>query len=849
MRQKPKANPFHSFALKLNELKVNPKQNSDPEKLLKNNIDKHITLIDSLIETSPLQSFKSKPLITYEIKYICPGKTREGKPEEVEVLFICHIKNLTKDESSSIFNSITNTIQSIFDEYSFETIDGKSIPSYLSNPFNPTHTYLINRRVIIDRLDTLKTGYTIKKENFFKFTSNFSKTNVSTEEGTFPPEGMIFYIFPFVQSQLNTEQFFNFLALQDDPFTLSIKMQPTELTEEEEEFLEEQIERCEKFAQISIYSTSDDTSKISPTLQKLARDYQDNLIKFLLGLKHNCALLTIEVTSPKELSPVTLNSIAQYISSPPGREENTKGENYLCGGYEIIYVKDGNKSPYELKLYPHPLVPEKYTRLLYIFDSSNASCAFRFPPTPLDVLTNFKTKLHEERPAPQELSKEGCLIGVNIYKNFENEVRINYEDRKRHVYIIGQTGTGKTTLLKTMILDDIKAGNGICVIDPHGDLFKDILGKIPKNRLNDVVILDPRDIESPVGFNPLEYKDPEHRYFIVQEFIGILRRLLESEYGRTTSEIAGPIFYQHVRMNLLLVMSDPDNPGTLLEFYLIFQNNYYWRRFKPKIKDPLLENWINNVLPEVDYTGYSSDKISLGDYIASKFQNFIFDPYLRDIFAQRRSTINFTEIMNSGKILLINLAKGELTEENSRFLGMLIMTKILTSALERIKIPPEKRKDFFVYVDEFQSIATNSFTTLLSEARKFGIYLVLANQFIKQIQDEKITLSIFGNVGTIICFRLGQEDASMIEQRFSPYINKFHLTNLPNWNAYVITLINGQTTAPFNIRTKLDTTPYSEKVAQTVRELSRQKYSRKREEVEEEIKNMLPFPTIITELE
>jgi hypothetical protein len=173
-----------------------------------------------------------------------------------------------------------------------------------------------------------------------------------------------------------------------------------------------------------------------------------------------------------------------------------------------------------------------------------------------------------------------------------------------------------------MILDDIKAGNGICVIDPHGDLFKDILGKIPKNRLNDVVILDPRDIESPVGFNPLEYKDPEHRYFIVQEFIGILRRLLESEYGKATSEYAGPIFYQHVRMNLLLVMSDPDNPGTLLEFYLIFQNNYYWRRFKPKIKDPLLENWINNVLPEVDYTGYSSDKISLGDYIASKFQNF-----------------------------------------------------------------------------------------------------------------------------------------------------------------------------------------------------------------------------------
>ncbi len=841
MRSKPfQLNTYQTFALKLKELKI--QQNiSDPDKLLKTNREKHITFIDSLIETSPFKSFGAKPLVTYEIRYICPGKTSEGKPGEVEVLFICNIKNLKKNDSLLLFKSIVNTIQSIFDEYSFEILDQNSLSAYLLNPPEPTHIYLINRRVILDRLDTLKTGYTIKKGNYFRLITHQNEGKKTVEGEIFPSEDMIFYIFPFTQSQMSTEQFFNLLAFQDDPIILSIKMQPTDLTEEEEKFLEEQIEKCEKFAQISLYSAPEDTSKIRPTLQKLARDYQNNLIKFLFGLKHNCSLLTVEVISPRKLSPITLNSIALYISSPPGREQNIyPDEGHFAGGYEINDIQDKSISPYEIKLYPHPLVPEKYTRLLYIFDSTNASCAFKFPPPTLDYLTNFATKLHEERPAPQELSKSGCLIGINIFKNFKNEVRITQEDRKRHIYILGQTGTGKTTLLKTMILDDIKAGNGICVIDPHGDLFKDILGKIPKNRFNDVVILDPTDVEFPVGLNVLEYQNPEHRYFIVQEFIGIIRRLLESEYGKAAAEIAGPIFFQHVRMNLLLIMSDPDNPGTLLEFYLIFQNNHYWRKWEnPKVTDPLLDNWVNNILPEVDYVGQSSDKISLGEYIASKFQNFIFDPYLRNIFAQRKSTINLTEIMNSGKILLINLAKGELTEENSRFLGMLIMTKILTSAMERIKIPPEKRKDFFVYVDEFQSIATNSFITLLSEARKFGVYLILANQFVKQIQDEKIILSIFGNVGTIICFRLGQEDAAMLEQRFQPYISKFHLTNLPNWNAYVLTLLQGQTVTPFNIRTKIESTPYSEDIATELRKLSRSQYARKREEVEQEIKKML----------
>ncbi len=338
----------------------------------------------------------------------------------------------------------------------------------------------------------------------------------------------------------------------------------------------------------------------------------------------------------------------------------------------------------------------------------------------------------------------------------------------------------------------------------------------------------------------LEYEDDSQRHFLIQELVSIIIRLLEDEFGPQAYEMIGPIFLQHMKMNLLLVMSKPNDPGTLLEFYNIYQSRNYWRRWLPlQIKDPLLENWVNQTLPNTDYLRTSSDSISTGSYVNSKFEGFVFDPILRNIFGQKHSTINLKDIMNQGKILLVNLAKGELTETNSRFLGMVLLAKIMAAATSRVKIPPKERKEFYLYVDEFQSIATQNFITLLSEARKFGVSLILANQFLSQIKDPRIIQSIFGNVGTIICFRLGQADAELMEREFFPIFNRFDLGNLPNWQAYIKTLINGQTVTPFNLQTVLDKLRYCEVTAQQVREHSRKTYGKLRKQVEQEIEQSL----------
>jgi type IV secretory pathway TraG/TraD family ATPase VirD4 len=379
-----------------------------------------------------------------------------------------------------------------------------------------------------------------------------------------------------------------------------------------------------------------------------------------------------------------------------------------------------------------------------------------------------------------------------------------------------------------MILEDIVNGNGLIMIDPHGDLFNEVCGLIPESRIEDVVILDPTDMEYPVGLNLLEYQTREEKFFIIKEIQEIMRRLLEDEYGTAVGEFAGPLFFHLVEMALLLIMDNPGKKVTIYDFYEFFQNNVNWKKWKSDkyTEGDLLRDWVNNQLPDMDFTGRTVGSISIGEYVYGKFKDFIFDPKLRNIFKQENSTIDFRQIMNEGKILLVNLAKGELSEKNSRFLGMVIMSKIMSTALERIKCPKEKRRSFYVYVDEFQNIATSSFVVLLSEARKFGLGLVLANQFLWQIKNPQIREAIFGNVSNIISFRVGLEDAKMLDDIFLPMINANDLINLPNWQAAVRTSVDGRITSPFYIRTELAPKP-DEETGHRIRERSREKYGRK----------------------
>jgi hypothetical protein len=449
------------------------------------------------------------------------------------------------------------------------------------------------------------------------------------------------------------------------------------------------------------------------------------------------------------------------------------------------------------------------------------------------------------RPIPRAVAVHAPAGGVHVGESrqldYGQPVFVSERDRRQHMYVVGQTGTGKTTLLKHMILDDIVSGRGLAVIDPHGDLFEELLASIPPGRWDDVVVLDPVDMDFPVGLNLLQCDVAEDRHLVVREMHAIMSRLLHDQYGARSQEYTGPVFFQHMQMNMLLAMSDPEHPGTLLQFYEIYRTPGFYKRWVPPVwSDPMLERWVSGPLARTDYLARSGSDISTGEYLSSKFDDFVFDPMLRSMFGQSRSTIDLLDIMDSGKILLVNLAKGRLTEQNSRFLGMVLMAKLQVAAMRRGLRPQADRRPFYLYVDEFQNLATENFVLMLSEARKFGLGLVLANQFVSQIDDQRIVDAIFGNVGTLCAFRVGRKDADMLESQFAPYFTEHDLANLPNWEACLRTTVDGQIAPPFTVNTVLpDGAPASEDTAREVRARSAARYGRPRSEVDAEIAQSL----------
>lgn len=436
-----------------------------------------------------------------------------------------------------------------------------------------------------------------------------------------------------------------------------------------------------------------------------------------------------------------------------------------------------------------------------------------------------KTK---EAPPPMELPEEGIILGRSVFRGQEKMVRILPNDRRRHIYSIGQTGTGKTYLMENLIIQDIQNGDGVCFIDPHGDSIDKILSYIPQNRVDDVVVFDPGDLERPMGLNMLEYdfNRPEQKTFIINELINIFDKLYDLK------ATGGPMFEQYLRNALGLIMSDRTEMATLMDVQRVFTNEEYRARKLAQCSDPtIVEFW------QKEAARVTSGEISLQNitpYITSKFNTFVSNDYMRPIISQQKSAFNFREIMDSKKILLINLSKGRIGDLNSSLLGLIFVGRILISALSRVDTPEDQRSDFYLYIDEFQNVITPSISTILSEARKYRLCLYVAHQFIAQL-DEKIREAVFGNVGTIISFRVGVKDAEFLEKQFAPVFNQNDLINIDNFNAVIKLLVNNLTTRAFNFQplTKEKGDPQK---TELIKELSRMKFGRDRQEVESYIK-------------
>ncbi len=427
-------------------------------------------------------------------------------------------------------------------------------------------------------------------------------------------------------------------------------------------------------------------------------------------------------------------------------------------------------------------------------------------------------------PPPSNIPSKGILLGFNDYRGSKTDIRLTDGDRRRHLYAIGQTGTGKSVFLQEMAKQDAKNGKGMCFIDPHGDSVEEILAAIPKERAEDVIVFDPSDTERPFGLNMLEYNLPEEKSFVINEMINIFDKLYDLR------QTGGPMFEQYARNAMLLVMEHPESGSTLMEIPKVLADENFRRMKLEHCHNPVVKDfWIK----EAEKAGGEAALANMVPYITSKLTTFISNDMMRPIIAQQKSTLNFRQIMDEGKILLINLSKGKIGEINSHLLGMVIVGKILMAALSRVDMPEEKRKDFYLYIDEFQNVTTDSISQILSEARKYHLNLIIAHQFIGQLSEE-ISKAVFGNVGSLCSFRVGPEDAEFLEKQFEPVFEVNDLVNVDNYNCFVKLLINNELSKPFNIKTYPPTTG-DKKIAGSLKELSRLRYGRDAKLVNQEI--------------
>lgn len=464
---------------------------------------------------------------------------------------------------------------------------------------------------------------------------------------------------------------------------------------------------------------------------------------------------------------------------------------------------------------------------------------FHFPTSRYNYTPIIKWLQYKVLPAPVDLPQEGILLGYNVYRGVKREIHMMRKDRMRHHYCIGQTGTGKSVFLSWMARQDILAGDGVCVIDPHGDLIEDILNYVPKERAKDVIVFDPSDQERPMGLNILEAHTPEQRDMASSQATEIFIKL----FG---DEIFGPRIQHYFRNACLTLMEDQEEGATLIDVPRMFVDDAFMKYKVAKVTNPVVRSFWEH---EYASTG-ERERQEMIPYFSAKFGPFITNTIMRNTIGQPNSAFQVRKCMDEGKILLIKLSKGLIGDLNTQLLGLILVARIQMGAMSRVDTPEKNRRDFFLYVDEFQNFATDSFCSILSEARKYHLGLIMAHQYINQLtisksgaQNTQIRDAVFGNVGTMQSFKIGAEDAEYMAKEYAPLLSEQDVIGIANYKAYMKLNIRNTTTRPFSLETIWDEKGKNEKVGEILRQYSRMKYGRKREFVDQEIEAKIGPPS------
>ncbi len=555
------------------------------------------------------------------------------------------------------------------------------------------------------------------------------------------------------------------------------------------------------------------TKRLTATEEEIVKSIEEKNMK--AGLDVNIRLIASAATKIQAKSYI--NNVANAF---------TEYNNYTYGNnFSRAIFKDQKNI---IRNFIYRRFNEKYSFLL---NTEELASVFHLPLKYTET-PNILWLRAKSASAPSDVPAEGLLLGENFYRGEKKEIRIKQVDRRRHTYIVGKSGVGKSVLLASLAIQDIQNGEGVCVIDPHGDLVDDILARVPPSRAEDVIIFSPGETDRVLALNLLEYDEryPEQKSFVINEMIGIFDKLYDLK------ATGGPMFEQYMRNALLLIMEDPASGSTLMEVPKVLADEKF-RRFKlSRCKNQTVVDFWRK---EAEKAGGEAALANIVPYITSKLTSFIANDMMRPIIGQQKSSFNFRDVMDKQKILMVKLTKGIVGEMNAYLLGMIMVGKILMASLSRADIKGEARKDFYLYIDEFQNFTTDSICQILSEARKYALNLIIAHQYIGQLtknNNSQIKEAVFGNVGTMISFKVGSEDAEFLVKEFAPTFNEFDLVNVDKFTAYTKLLVDNSSIRPFSMKT-IWPLPGQEnwEIAEKIKNLSSLKYGKDRSLVEAEI--------------
>ncbi|MDD2899039.1 MAG: type IV secretion system DNA-binding domain-containing protein [Desulfuromonadaceae bacterium] len=611
------------------------------------------------------------------------------------------------------------------------------------------------------------------------------------------------HLAPWIPSFDDWGRLLEILAGQMEPTMLLIRLRSRSDVSEERERLNNIVELCE--AALAGIETNEFA------LRKTVSMFEEQTVTRLENLSHPCFDVAALIASSQKISSALAVAFGSAIS---GRRLGGEEPAWLQGGYD---TRDMEHEDFMAAT----CFPERSP-----FSIGEAACAFRFPSPPSRDIPGLKVQRFRANLAmlPPELdeSPESIRLFLNEFQGMSQPVHIDPDDRMRHCFIQGQTGTGKSSLLEHMIIQDIYAGRGLAVIDPHGDMVDNIINHIPRERAEDLIILDLLDRERPLGFNILQWSTISERDLIIDS----LYQHVDHIYDMKTT--GGPIFESYFRGALKLLMGDKPREGfvpTLLEFKRCFTD----REFRHWLLKSVSDQQIIDFIEEAEAAGGDAQLANIAPYISSKFSRFINDISLQRIIGQEETSFDFDEIINKGKIFLVKMAKGRFGSEVSALLATMLVSRFQAAAMKRGEMPMKDRRDFFLYVDEAHNLPSQNVTELLSEARKYRLGLILATQYCSQLGNvsgskDDLLAAVFGNVGSLITFRTGSQDADLLSKGFAPYFNSLDIMSLPNYHGYARMNLNNQAMTPFSFRTELNASPEDAELGRRMKVLSRLKY-------------------------